>query len=118
MENRPKDFSKRQFTLHITHDADPGDYPRVKPLLNFKAQPEGYDEDDSDWEGDVTVAPYLDADEKKDYSDKVDVCYSVNAYMQRQHCEYAVKRLEENRQEGPDSRIDLSWGLHGSLQHA
>ena len=64
-------------------------------MLNFKAQPEGYDSDDSDWEADVTIAPYLDPDEKKDYNPKVDVVYSVNAYMQRQHCQYAVKRILE-----------------------
>ena len=37
-----KDFSKRQFTWHQFYFAEePGNYPRMKPILVFKAQPEG-----------------------------------------------------------------------------
>ena len=55
-----KDLEKRQFTLHMTYFAEePGSYPRFLPVLCFKAKPEGYDEEDSDWEGDAEVAPGL-----------------------------------------------------------
>ena len=72
-----KDLEKRQFTLHMTYFAEePDNFPRVKPLLVFKAQPSGYDEEDSDWEGDVEYAPHLDPNERDDYDDRVFVIYS------------------------------------------
>ena len=67
---------------------EPEDYHRVPPLLNFKAQPEGFDDEDSDWEGDVTVAPHLDKNEKENYNPNVDVCYSVNAWMGKEQCQW------------------------------
>ena len=67
-----KDLEKRQFTLQMTYFAEePGDYPRVLPVVCFKATPEGYDEEDSDREGDVEVAPGLAKDERDDYDDRV-----------------------------------------------
>ena len=38
---------------------EPRSYARFLPVLCFKAKPEGYDEEDSDWEGDAEVAPGL-----------------------------------------------------------
>ena len=91
-----KDLEKRQFTLHMTYFAEePDNFPRVKPLLVFKAQPSGYDDEDSDWEGDVECAPYLDSNERNDCDDRVFVIYSTKAYMGRQQCKWYVKKVLE-----------------------
>ena len=57
-------------------------------LLNFKVQTEGFDDEDSDWEGGVTVTPHLDKNEKENYNPNVDVCYSVNAWMGKEQCQW------------------------------
>ena len=69
------------------------DFPRMPPVIVFKAQPEGYDDEDSDWEGDVEVAPFLDADEKDGYDPRVMVINSKQAYMGRQQCRRVVRRI-------------------------
>ena len=71
-----KDLEKRQFTLHMTYFAEePDNFPRVKPLLVFKAQPSGYDDEDSDWEGDVECASHLNSEVRDQYDDRVSVTW-------------------------------------------
>ena len=43
----------------------------------------------------MTVAPHLDKNEKENYNPNVDVCYSVNAWMGKQQCQWAVRRVLE-----------------------
>ena len=65
----------------------------IKPLLVFKAQPEGYDENNKDWEGDVTNAPGLSKSELKSYDPRCDVAFSTKAWMGKQVCEQDVQRI-------------------------
>ena len=52
------DLTKRQFTLQLMLfyedflNSD-SDMPFIKPLIVFKAQPEGYDKNNPNWKGDV-----------------------------------------------------------------
>jgi len=60
-----RDTEKRQCTLHMTYFAEgEEDIPRMPPVIVFKAQPEGHDDEDSDWEGDVEVTRRLDDDDR------------------------------------------------------
>ena len=61
--------------------------PFIKPLLVFKAQLEGYDAQNKDWEGDVTNAPGLSRSELKSYDPRCDVAFSTKAWMGKQVCE-------------------------------
>ncbi len=48
--------------MYTSHDLFCGrrrKFSEDAPVIVFKAQPEGYDDEDSDWEGDVEVAPLL-----------------------------------------------------------
>ena len=65
----------------------------IKPLLVFKAQPEGFDKNDKDWKGDVTKAPGLSKKELESHDDRCDVAFSTKAWMGKQVCEYDVQRI-------------------------
>ena len=59
----------------------------------LKAQPEGYDPDDPDWDVDVTKAPGLSKKELKSYDSRCDVAFSTKAWMNKQVCKYDVQRI-------------------------
>ena len=46
-----------------------------------------------DWVGDVTKAPGLKKSELESYDPRVDVAFSTKAWMNRQVCEYDVRRI-------------------------
>ena len=87
---------KISLQLLIFYESFKGEFrimPFIKPLIVFKAQPEGYDPDDPDWEGDVTKAPGLSKKELKSYDSRCDVAFSTKAWMNKQVCEYDVQRI-------------------------
>ena len=95
------DLTKRQFTLQLmlfyeSFDGEERVMPFIKPLLVFKAQPEGYDKDNKDWTGDVTKAPGLSRSELESYDPRCDVAFSKKAWMSKQVCEYDVQRILDN----------------------
>ena len=111
-----KCLDKRQFTLHMTYFAEePGNYPRFLPVCCFKGQPDGYDEEDSDWEGDVEVAPGLHSTERDGYDERVHVIYSKKAWMGKQQCTWYVNKLLE---EVGDDCILLQCDGYESLLNA
>ena len=88
------DLEKRQFTLQLTLFAEePGDMPRVNPCLCFVAQPQGYDKNDEDWEGDVSIAPYLNAEERNEYDPRVTVIFGVKGWMGRNQSKFHVQEV-------------------------
>lgn len=96
--NSKVDLTKRQFTLQLClfyepFDENHVDKPFIKPLLVFKATPEGFDKNNPDWEGDVTNAPRLSRSELESYDPRCDVAFSIKAYMGRQVCKYDVQRI-------------------------
>ena len=48
---------------------------------------------DPNWEGDVTNAPGLTREELESYDPRCDVAFSTKAYMNKQVCEYDVRRI-------------------------
>lgn len=90
---------KNSLPLDIQPSASPGKIlaPKKrapkKSLLVFKAQPEGFDKNDSNWKGDVTNAPGLKRSEIDSYDPRVDVAFSTKAWMNKQVCEYDVQRI-------------------------
>jgi hypothetical protein len=91
-------LDKRKFTLHLAVAANGSVFG--KPLLIFKAQPEGYSKEDDNWTGDVSVAPGLSKSERERYDPRVDVIYSKKAWMGQQQSEYWVGKCCDLVEEG------------------